>query len=71
MVKIEELKYGDKVRNTRTGNIGIVRRNPRPFYWNLSWVEVMVTNPNTGKQFTSFWSLRNIEHLNPKQDGKV
>lgn len=67
MMKIEDLKIGDEVRNTRTGSVGVIRPNLRPFHdSNISWVEVQVTKSANGKQFTSFWSLRNIELINSK-----
>lgn len=67
MMKIEDLKVGDEVRNTKTGSVGVIRPNLRPFSNpNIGWVEVQVTKSANGKQFTSFWSLRNIELIKPK-----
>lgn len=56
---ITEIKVGDRVRNKRSGNIGIVMEDPRTV--GAPFIHVMVFKPNKSIKFTVYWTLKNIE----------
>ncbi len=63
---INKVKIGDKVRNLKTGNIGVIRNNIAPFIHHYDWVEVLIEKSLNGKTFIACWSLKNLELVKPE-----
>lgn len=57
----DEIKVGSYVRNTRSGNVGVVMDDTRTI--GASFIRVMVIKPI---KFSVYWSLKNVEPTNQK-----
>lgn len=58
----DEIKVGSCVRNKRSGNIGVVMKDPRTV--GMPIIRVMVTKPEQNIKFCVYWSLKNVELIN-------
>lgn len=57
-----EIKVGSYVRNTRSGNVGLVMEDARTI--GASFIRVMVIKPEKNIKFCVYWALKNVEPLN-------
>lgn len=60
----DEIKVGSYVRNTRSGNVGVVMDDARTI--GASFIRVMVIKPEKNIKFSVYWSLKNVEPTNQK-----
>lgn len=58
----DKIKVGSRVRNKRSGNIGVVMEDPRTV--GMPLIRVMVIKPEKNIKFCVYWALKNVEPLN-------